>query len=312
MQFGKYKSRRKKKSAKKPKRAKPKATEGAGLMGDIGYGLNEVGKFVEKSGKTVTDITAKVAAAGGKAISYIGDTIKDKKVKKGFKDVGSTMSGTAKDVVNFLGKASPYIGKAGQWVGDKMMKGDKDYQTESGGSLFDSMAYTDNNHAHEVMSRLGYDDFHAIRSAARYISGQSAEGDLMMLHHKPYTTVGVEHFQNIAGSSTPEHLLEKLKNDSSGDLHHAIQTSAHSAHLAGTHEFHADGHTHLGGSFWDNVGKKFGHAAVLAGKIGVAASPVVSLIAPEFGVPLAAVSAATVGVGKAVNDAYGEKTNLGV
>ena len=307
MQFGKYRSRRKPKKGRK-KRSKPKATEGAGLLGDIGYGLNEVGKFVEKSGKTVTDITAKVAAAGGQAISAIGDTIKDKKIKKGFKDVGSTMSGTAKDVVNFLGKASPYVGKAGQFIGDKMMKGDEDYQT--GGSLFDSMGYKDNDHAHEVVSRLGYDDFHAIRSAARYISGQPGKDDLMMLHHNPYTTVGIEHFKNIGGSSTPEHLLDKLKNDSSGDLHHAVQTSAHSAHLAGNHEFHSDGHTHLGGGFWDNVGREFGKASVLAGKIGVAASPVVSLIAPELGIPLAAVSGAAVGIGKAVNDAYGTETKV--
>ena len=51
-------------------------------------------------------------------------------------------------------------------------------------------------------------------------------------------------------------------------------------------------------------------ASVLAGKIGVAASPVVSLIAPEFGIPLAAVSGAAVGIGKAVNDAYGTETKV--
>ena len=306
MQFGKYKSRRKK-TAKKPKRAKPKATEGAGLLGDIGYGLNEVGKFVEQSGKTVTDITAKVAAAGGQAISYIGDTIKDKKIKKGFKDVGRTMSGTAKDVVNFLGKASPYIGKAGQFVGDKMMKSDTDYQTESGGSLFDSMAYTDNNHAHEVMSNLSKGDFHAIRSAARYISGQPAEGDLMMLHHKPYTTVGIKHFQNIAGSSTPEHLLEKLKNDSSGLLHHAIQTSAHSAHLAGSHEFHTDGHTHLGGGFWDDVGKGLGKGLSVTGRIAGALAPATALIpivGPEGAIILGAAGAAMAVGGDAITKEY--------
>ena len=80
--------------------------------------------------------------------------------------------------------------------------------------------------------------------------------------------------------------------------------------MAGSHEFHEDGHTHLGGGFFDNVGREFGKAAVLAGKIGVAASPVVSLVAPEFGIPLAAVSGATLGIGKAVNDAYGTKTKI--
>ena len=110
MQFGKYRSRR------KPKKVKKKATKGAGILGDIGSGLNEIGKFVETSGKTVTDVTAQVAAVGGQAISGIGDLIKDKKGKAGFKKVGSTMSGDAKKVVNFLGQASPYVGKAGQWV----------------------------------------------------------------------------------------------------------------------------------------------------------------------------------------------------
>ena len=107
--YGKYRSRR----------AKQEIQKGGGVLGDIGSGLNVVGKFLEDSGKTVTDITAQVAAAGGNVISAIGDTIKDKKVKKGFKDVGKTMSGSAKDVVHFLGKASPYVGKAGQWVGKK-------------------------------------------------------------------------------------------------------------------------------------------------------------------------------------------------
>ena len=89
--YGKYRSRR------KPKK-------GGGLLGDIGTGLNEIGKFVESSGKTVTDITAQVASAGGKAVSFIGDQIKDKQISKGFKTVGSTMSGTANDVVTPAGK----------------------------------------------------------------------------------------------------------------------------------------------------------------------------------------------------------------
>ena len=302
MQFGKYRSRRKQK-AKKPRKKK-----GAGLVGDIGKGLNEVGKFVETSGKKITDVTADVAAAGGKAISGIGSMIKDKKVSKGFKKVGSTMSGTAKDVVKAIGKASPYIGKAGQFVGSAMMKSDTDYQ--KGGSLFDSMGYKDNHHAHSVLGNLDHDDFVAIRSAAKYISGHPMDkDDLDILPHRPFTTVGMKHFHTIA-SSTPETLMSALKNDKSQELHRAMQTSAHSAHLAGDHDFHSHGHTHLGGGFFDNVGKEFGKASVLAGKIGLAASPVVSLVAPEFGVPLAAVSGAAVGIGKAVNDAYGQETKV--
>ena len=69
-----------------------------------------------------------------------------------------------------------------------------------------------------------------------------------------------------------------------------------------------------GGSFlgmdWDRVGKEIGHASVLAGKIGLAASPVVSLINPAAGLSLGAVSGAAVGTGMAINQAYGEKLSI--
>ena len=64
---------------------------------------------------------------------------------------------------------------------------------------------------------------------------------------------------------------------------------------------------HLGGALdWDKIGKKFGHASVLAGEIGLAASGVVAYAFPPAAPAMAAVSAASVGVGMAVNHAYGE------
>ena len=111
-------------------------------------------------------------------------------------------------------------------------------------------------------------------------------------------------------NSTPSSLLTSLKRDKSGHLHKAITTSVHSAHLAGGHEFNEHRHANVGGGFWDQIGKKLGSSAVLAGKIGLAASPVVSLVAPEFGIPLAAVSGATAGIGAAINEGYGVKTKI--
>jgi hypothetical protein len=65
---------------------------------------------------------------------------------------------------------------------------------------------------------------------------------------------------------------------------------------------------HLGGGVdWDMVGKKFGHAAVFAGEVGLAGGAVATLINPAFGAGLMAVSAGAVGVGAAVGHAYGEK-----
>ena len=306
--YGKYRSRR------KPKK-------GGGLLGDIGTGLNEIGKFVESSGKTVTDITAQVASAGGKAVSFIGDQIKDKKISKGFKTVGSTMSGTAKDVVNVIGKATPYLGRASQFLGKKMVAADSDY-TETGGSLvphaslFEQMAFKNNNHASEMVKLLGPDHHHAIRSAAKYISNMPATiQDLPIFHHRPVRSVGLSHFQKIA-SSTHDSLQDMLKNDKRNLLHHALQSSVYSATVAGGHDFHPDRyahnsvheHIHKGGSFWshfaDAVGRKVGMASELVGKVGIASAPVVSLLAPEIGVPMAAVSAASLGIGKAINDAY--------
>lgn len=314
--FGKYKSRRK----KKPK----KVEEGAGLLGDLGSGLNEVGKFIEKSGKQVTDVTAKIASAGGDAIHYIGTQIKDKQISKGFKDVGKTMSGTGKDVVNFLGKASPYIGKAGQWVGKKMVAGDADYQTETGGGiqfetykkpldLFEKFKFDDHMHAAKVMKHMTDEHHKAIRAASKYITGMPLSADdPLMLHHRPERHVPLKHFHDIV-SSTKESLHNALLKDKDMNLTSAVQTAAHSAHLGGGIEFNRNRH-HMhhdervfGGSFFDNVGREFGKAATLAGSIGVAVSPVVSLVAPEFGLPLAGVSAATLGIGKAVNSAYGTK-----
>ena len=327
--FGKYKSRRKKKiTPQKPK----KVEEGAGLLGDIGSGMNEIGKFVEKSGKAVTDVTSKIVSAGGDAVHYIGTQIKDKKVSKGFKDVGKTMSGTAKDVVNFLGKASPYIGKAGQWVGDKMMKGDSDYnKKDTGGGigpnwtfdtykppmdLHEKFKFDDHMHAAKTIKHMSDEHHKAIRAAAKFITNKPLTiDDPVILHHRPDRHVPLKHFDKIV-SSTKDSLHNALLNDKDMNLTSAVQTSAHSAHLGGGIEFnHRRHHMHhdervFGGSFFDEVGKRFGHAAVLAGKIGVAASPVVTLIAPELGVPLAAVSAATVGIGAAVNEAYGEKTKI--
>ena len=322
--FGKYKSRRKKKQKKVEE---GKVEEGAGLLGDIGVGLNEVGKFIEKSGKQVTDVTAKIASAGGDAIHYIGTQIKDKKISKGFKDVGKTMSGTGKDVVNFLGKASPYIGKAGQFIGKKMVAGDADYQTETGGGiqfetykkpldLFQKFKFDDHMHAAKVMKHMTDEHHKAIRSAAKYITGTPLSADdPLMLHHRPERHVPLKHFHDIV-SSTKESLHNALLKDKDMNLTSAVQTSAHSAHLGGGIEFNRKRH-HMhhdervfGGSFFDEVGRRFGHAAVLAGKIGVAASPVVSLVAPELGIPLAAVSAASVGIGAAVNEAYGETTKI--
>ena len=317
--YGKYQSRRKK------KKKEEKKEEGGGILGDIGYGLNEVGKFVEKSGKDVTKVASKVASAGGDAVKYIGTQIKDKKVSKAFKDVGTFSSGTAKNVVNFLGEASPYIGKAGQWVGKTMMKGDEDYENEEneekGGGLFDELpslhdkfAFENNDHASGIVEQMTNDHHHAIKSAARYISNMPyTVGDLVMLHHRPSRNVGLHHFEKIA-SSTPESLVRALKNDKTNELHKAVQTSAHSATTAGGFEFnharhheHHDGSVWKGGGFaldWDKVGKEFGKASTIVGKVGLAASPVVSLVAPELGVPMAAVSGAALGIGQAVNNAY--------
>lgn len=65
---------------------------------------------------------------------------------------------------------------------------------------------------------------------------------------------------------------------------------------------------HLGGAIdWDMVGKKFGHASVFAGELGLAAGGVATFINPAFGAGLMAVSAGAVGVGAAVGHAYGEK-----
>jgi hypothetical protein len=64
---------------------------------------------------------------------------------------------------------------------------------------------------------------------------------------------------------------------------------------------------HLGGALdWDKIGKKFGHASVFAGEVGLAASGVVGYMFPPAGAAVAAVSAGAVGVGMAVNHAYGE------
>ena len=263
----------------------------------------------------MSKVTAKVVSAGGDALQEIGKQIKDKKISKGFKDVGKFSSGAGKDVVKVLGEVSPYVGKAGQFVGDTMMKSDKDY----GGSLqplhrslFNKFQFSHNNHAAEVVGRMTKEHHHAIRSAARFIAKmpRTAE-DMVMLHHRPTRDVGLHHFEKI-GASTSESLARALKMDKTNELHKAVQSAAHSAYTAGGFEFnHARHHQHHGGSVWqgggldfDQIGKEFGKASVLAGKIGLAASPVVTLIAPEAGIPLAAVSGAAVGIGTAVNDAY--------
>ena len=297
--YGKYRSRR-------------KPATGGGIIGDIGKGIKEVSKFVGQSGKTVTDVAAKVVTAGGKTVSAIGDTIKDKQVKQGFKTVGNTMSGVGKDVVNFIGQASPYVSKAGEYVGDAMMAYDP---VETGGglvhaSLFEQMGFRNNTHAAQILKHLGPHAHHAMRSAAKFIAKQPmSSDDLPMLHHRPARRVGLKHFNKIA-SSTHESLQKMLKDDKSNLLHHAVQSSIHSATIGGGFDFNPDRYMyddhdiHAGGGFFDNVGKELGKASVLTGKIGLAASPVVSLIAPELGVPMAAVSGAALGIGTAINDAY--------
>ena len=111
------------------------------------------------------------------------------------------------------------------------------------------------------------------------------------MHHVPYRTVPMHHFEKIA-ASTPESFLKMLKADKSNELHHAVQTSAHSAHIAGGHDFHSDGHTHLGGGFWDDVGHGFGKGLSVAGKITAAVAPATALI-PGYGAVLAPVLGAT-------------------
>jgi hypothetical protein len=67
---------------------------------------------------------------------------------------------------------------------------------------------------------------------------------------------------------------------------------------------------HVGGGLhvdWDMVGKKIGHASVLAGELGLAAGGVATLINPAAGAALLAVSAGAVGTGMAINHAYGER-----
>ena len=65
----------------------------------------------------------------------------------------------------------------------------------------------------------------------------------------------------------------------------------------------------VGGSFlnmdWDRVGKEIGKASGLAGGIGLAASGVVGFVNPAAGAAMAAVSTGAVGVGTAINKAYG-------
>ena len=307
--YGKYRSRR------KPKK-------GGGLLGDIGSGISTISKFVKDSGKKVTDVAQTVAGVGGDVINFVGDQISDKKVKKGFHDVGNFSKKTAKNIVKGLGDAAPYLGAAGEWVGNKMVSMDSDY-TETGGSLvphaslFEQMAFKNNNHAAHMIKLLGPDHHHAIRSAARYISNMPATvQDLPIFHHRPVRSVGLSHFQKIA-SSTHDSLQDMLKNDKRNLLHHALQSSVYSATIAGGHDFHPDRyahnsvheHIHKGGSFWthfaDAVGKRIGSASQIAGKAGLIAAPILSVAGlPELGLPLMAVSGATLAAGNAISEQY--------
>jgi len=75
------------------------------------------------------------------------------------------------------------------------------------------------------------------------------------------------------------------------------------------HELPEQHRGRVGGSFlnmnWDRVGKEVGKASVLAGGIGLAASGVVGFVNPAAGAAMAAVSTGALGVGTAINKAYG-------
>ena len=294
--FGKYRSRRK--VSAKPKKTKPK---GGGILGDIGKGVDAVGKFVQDSGKAVAGVAADAAPLLGKAVSFVGSKIKDKAgVGKAMQAVGDFTADSGAAIAKEVGKAAPVIGQATSWMGREMKRADPDY----GGGLLSNLKFAHGKHASHVVGNLDDDQYQTVQSAARYIAGHPhAPGSAPILHHRHSRSVPVKHFHTIM-SSTREQLARKLHGSKHDHLHKAVTSALHSAHVGGGLEL--DRRVYKGGGLWDEIGKKFGHASVLAGEIGLAAAPVVGLINPAAGAATAAVSGAAVGIGAAVNDAYGK------
>ena len=295
VKFGKYRSRRKtpNKSAKR----------GGGLVGDVGSALDTVGSFVKKSGKDVANVASGAVPLLGKAVSYVGSTIHDDAgIGKAMQDVGNFTANTGSRIMNELGKASPAIGDATSWVGKQMKRADPEY----GGGLFHSLKFQHGKHAARVVSKLDDHEYGAMQSAARYISGHDhLPGSHPILHHRHSRTVPVKHFHKIL-SSTRSQLAESLHKAKHHMLHSAVTSSLHSAHIGGGVELET--RRYVGGGLdWDKIGSKIGDAAVFAGSVGLAATPVVSFLNPVAGAALGAVSGATAGVGAAVNVAYGKK-----
>jgi len=287
--FGKYRSRRK----------LNRKTKGAGLVGDIGDAVKGVGDFVQSSGKKIADVAETVAPIAGKAVSFVGSQIKDDLgIGKAVRDVGDFTAKHSKAAAHTLGQASPYIGKGMSFIGGRMRDADPEVggSLQIGGSIHDTYKFKHGHHAAMVYRHL-HDDHHSqIRSAARYIAGLPAtKGDHVMLHHRPQVTVPMHNFHKIA-YSTKESLHASLKKDRSGQLHKALSTSMHSAHVGGS--------LTIGGSLVDEIGKRFAKTAKVVGGIGLAATPIVTMVNPAAGAVVGAASGFTAGVGTAMDSAY--------
>ena len=295
--FGKYRSRRKRSTKKTMPLSKNRVEAGAGLLGDIGDAVSGIGDFVQKSGKAVADVAETVAPVLGKGVEYIGSQIHDDiGIGKAIEDVGSFTAKHSKAAAHTLGKASPYIGKGMSYIGGKMRDADPEETGGSlhiGGSLFDSFEFKHGHHAAEVHRHLHHGHHLEIRNAAKYITGAPLEKNI--LHHRPQVTVAMRHFRTIA-NSTHKSLQQALKNDHTGDLHKAYQTSMHSAHVGGSLD--------IGGSLIDEIGKKFAKTAKVVGGIGLATAPIVTMMNPAVGAAWGAASGVTAGIGAAVDSAY--------
>ena len=100
-----------------------------------------------------------------------------------------------------------------------------------------------------------------------------------------------KYFENIA-TSTRGSLHDQLKRDHTGNLHRALSTSMHSATVGGSLD--------IGGSLIEEVGRKFGKVAKAVGGVGLATTPIVTMINPAAGAVWGAASGATAGIGAAV------------
>ena len=274
--FGKYRSRRKNK-------------KGAGLVGDIGRGMQQVGEFTGTTGKKIAEVAAKAAPILGTAIESSGKLLKSKEIQ----DVGKWTSGAGRDIAKAAVSAAPVVGNitksAGSWLDnfDPEESEQGEEQGDLGGSLFDSFKFDHGKHAAHVVSQLGNYQHRGIKAAAKHLSGMARQmGDHPILAHRKIANSAKKHFHTIM-NSTKQQLQRTLHGGGSG-LHRAVSEAIHTAHVGGGIEF--------GGDLWSDVGKGAarglsygGSAAKIVGGATAAAGVVMSVAGmPEFGAPMVA------------------------